>query len=236
MLWTYAPLATMDSAGQSRRLRGTGRCGLQVDRCRRRGSLLRPIGSGRPKDLHGNQHTRRLNAGRVHGGRASRRPWHRSAQSGIGIGLYPIFHNVACPRSDFLRRRGRGGAPDSGTGPQGGSGHHLAPERQTTRTGTDEHSIRPAAPGRAAPIFLPRPSRIRTAGNREPATASRSSFVNRRNWGPGSSTTSGPYEPSGRSIWPLNSNWTRCESRAQNSSIVWSRACFCWIRNYRSSI
>ena len=203
MLWRYAPLETMDRPGQSRCFRGTRRRGLQVDRCRRGGSLLRPIGTGRPKDLHGNQHYG-INSGRSdRRTRGSRLPW--NPESGSGAGLHRIFHNIACPRPDLLRRRGGGGPSDSRTGPQARSDHYLAPERQATRAGADQHPIRSAAP---------RPRHLHSCCNHHgprqrriaPATASLSSFANRRNWGPGSSTTSSFFEPSGRSVWLLSSN------------------------------
>jgi hypothetical protein len=56
MLCTYAPLETMDSAGEPRCVCGAGCRDLQMDRRTGRGPLFRSVGAWRPKDLYEQSH------------------------------------------------------------------------------------------------------------------------------------------------------------------------------------
>jgi hypothetical protein len=144
MLWTYAPLETMDRTSLPRGLCGTGSRGLQMDRLRWGDPFFRSAGARRLEDLYGDECERR----------PVQPPERRSAERGRpevdfrGTELQPVCNHLAVPRPDIFRRRTHRRASRPGPQPQGGSGHHLAPERQTTRrSGTDHHAIRPAAPG-----------------------------------------------------------------------------------------
>ena len=149
MLSTYAPLETMDSAGLPRRLRGPGRRGLQMDRCRRGGAaLFRSIGTRCRKDLY--PRGRRL--GRVHGARRPpiRRRHRAPRKRRRGSAMSPICHNPRpLPEQTFFGDEVDSSVnPDPRTRSQAGADHHLAPERQGTRRGRNgEQSFYAAASG-----------------------------------------------------------------------------------------
>ena len=143
MLRTYAPSETLDPTGRTRSVCGTGGGGLQMDRPQRVGPLLRSARTRGRKDHHQQQLLERNELARQPGnGRRNE----CAEACGAGTRLQPVFDYLAFRRSNFLRRRTHWRASGTGTRPQAGPKHHLAPERQRTR-GPDLDSIHSSAPG-----------------------------------------------------------------------------------------
>ena len=160
MLWTYAPLETLDRARQPRSVCGTRRRGLKMDRLRRGNPLFRSAGTRSREDLHYQQpDARRFRAVRPHVGPGRVRV---QEERGTGTQLRSVLDYFAASRADLLRRRRRQCASDRGTQPQTGSDHHLASERQASRgSRTGRDAIRTASLG---PRYL-RPRRDHHGSN-----------------------------------------------------------------------
>jgi hypothetical protein len=146
MLWSYAPLETMDCACRLRSVCGASGRGVQMDRSRGGRSLFRSAGARSREDVY---HVRQR--GQRSGQRfalGSERDDHRQEEWRAGPRLHSVLHYGTDPRSIFLRRRRCQRTSGPRSRPQAGSHDHLASERQTTRRcGADPDSIQSPAPG-----------------------------------------------------------------------------------------
>jgi hypothetical protein len=146
MLWTYAPLETMDCACRLRRVCGTSRGGLQMDRLRWGRALFRSARTRSREGIYDVQRRARRNGFSFTAG--SKWCSHCQEECGAGALLHSFLDYFAHPRSVFLRRRSHQRASGPRSRPQAGSHHHLESERQTTRgRGSDSDSIQSPAPG-----------------------------------------------------------------------------------------
>ena len=143
MLCTYAPLETMDSAGEPRGVCGAGCRDLQKDRSTRRGPLFRSVGAWRPKDLYDEPCVGGI-------GRTVERECAGTGDPGHygEAGVQHRCHYIAVRRTIIFRRRAHWSGSGPRSQPQGWRHGDLAFERTATRRpGTGYDSIHVAAPG-----------------------------------------------------------------------------------------